>query len=171
MSARKRRAVDGGSRTQIASAGREPASSSWSIHPHGTGMLATLHAPQGHNPAARSNGSSSCDAIISAATYIAISDASPAILLDAQPRLLPSSKVLGLRPITCTHVTSKQYPNANQVCFVTACDIKREIIISVLQPSDENAGESLPLLPLLPLSLSNSCSLSCSIADGPSVVL
>ena len=43
MSARKRRLIDGDSRSHGAPAVRERETCCWSIHPHGSGMMATMH--------------------------------------------------------------------------------------------------------------------------------
>jgi hypothetical protein len=171
MSARKRRAVDGNSRTQITPSALEPVSRTWSIHPHDGGMLATLHSVPAHNFRARSDEFHRCDSAISSASYIAISDSSTTVSLDFHPCALPSSKVLGLRPVKCAHALSQQFASANPLCVVTASDMKQEIIVSVLQPLGEHGCSPLPLLPLLSLSLPNPSALSCSIADGPTVVL
>ena len=171
MSARKRRAVDGTSRTQISPSALEPVMRTWSIHPHDGGILATLHSVPAHNFRARSDEFHCCDSAISSASYIAISDSSTTISLDVHPCALPSSKVLGLRPVKCAHALSQQFASANPLCVVTASDLKQEIIVSVLQPLGEHGCSPLPLLPLLSLSLPNPSALSCSIADGPTVVL
>jgi hypothetical protein len=164
MSARKRRVIDGDSRSHGAPAVREHETCCWSIHPHGSGMMATMHTSHGQNL-------SSPNDFISNVSFIAISDSSPSISLDIQPRALPSSKVLGLLPVKCKHALSTHRPSLNQMCIVTASDIKQEIMISVIQLPEEHASSALPLLPLLSLSLSKPSSLSCSIADGPTVVL
>jgi hypothetical protein len=164
MSARKRKAADGDARSHGAPAEREHETCCWSIYPHDNCMMATMHTVHGHNISSRND-------FISAVSCITVSDLSPTISLDVQPRALPSSKVLGLLPVKCMHALSKQRPSLNEMCIVTASDIKQEITISVLQQSEEHASSTLPLLPLLSLSLSNPSSLSCSIADGPTVVL
>ena len=163
MSARKRRAVGGDARSQSAPAGLESVQHSWSIHPHGRGMLATM--TQGRDAAAGAHEVGGYNAAISAASYISISEPSSTVALDVRSQALPPSQVLALRLVECARMP------AQQLCIVTASDTKKEIVISTLQSCDDDAAASLPLLPLLSLSLSNPSSLCCSIADGPTVVL
>ena len=170
MSARKRRAVDSDHRSQKTPEVLDSAPHTWCIHPHGSGMIAIMQAKQGSNLAAGSDVSGSCNFEVGAASYIAVSESSPTIVLSVHPHGLPSAKVLGLRLVECVRVQASQSPPSLQLCIVTACDIKREIIVSLVQQCDENTCETLPLLPLLSLSLSNPSSFSCAIADGPTVV-
>lgn len=163
MSARKRRAVGGDARSQSAPAGLESVQHSWSIHPHGRGMLATM--TQGRDAAAGAHEVGGYNAAISAASYISIFESSSTVALDVRSQALPPSQVLALRLVECARMP------AQQLCIVTASDTKKEIVISTLQSCDDDAAASLPLLPLLSLSLSNPSSLCCSISDGPTVVL
>jgi hypothetical protein len=171
MSARKRRAV-GGDQLQNAALGQDDQTQrSWSIYPYGTGMLATALASQGHDLATSKHESGNFHSIASAASYIALSHSSPTLALNVHPRAVPLSKVLGLRAIECKNLHASQCQTELQLCMVSASDIKQEIVVAVLQPSDESTSASLPLLPLLSLSLSDPSSICCSIADGPTVVL
>ena len=171
MSARKRRAVDSDHRSQMTSQVLDSGPRSWSIHPHGGGMIATMQTKQGSNLAAGSEVSGSCNFVVGAASYIAVSQSSPSIALSVHPHRLPPTEVLGLRLVECMRVPASQRLSSLQLCIVTACDIKREIVVAIVQQCDENTCAALPLLPLLSLSLSNPSSLSCSIADGPTVLL